>query len=146
MTLVKVNNPIFKSIDGLMKDFLNDLSPTVSRTFREDVLHFPPVNIIEKISSYLVNLSVPGFGKNDFKIQVDKNVLTVSVEQKEEIKDENEKIVRREFNHKSFKRSFTLDDKIDAEKIEAVYENGILSLELPKKEEEKSKTVQVNVK
>lgn len=145
MTLVKVNNPIFRSFDGIMKDFLNDFPPTVSKTFREDVLHFPPVNITEKATTYQVELAIPGFSKEDFNIQVDKNILTISSEKKTDMSEESNKVVRKEFSYKAFKRSFTLDEKIDVEKIEAKYENGILDITLPKKEEAKAKAVQINV-
>ena len=145
MTLVKINNPMTKSFDGIMKDFLNDFPPTLSKSFREDVLHFPPVNIIEKTAAYQVQLSVPGFIKDDFNIQLDKNTLTISTEQKNEISDQTDKVVRREFSFKAFKRSFTLDEKIDAEKIKAKYDTGILSITLPKKEEAKVNAVQISV-
>lgn len=134
MTLVKMNNGFGKSIDGMMKDFFNEFPSTVSKTFREDLLNFPPVNIIEKSGQYLVELSVPGFDKADFAVKLDGNILTVSTEKKEESGEQSDKMIRKEFSYKSFKRSFTLDEKIDAENISAKYENGILKLELPKKQ------------
>lgn len=135
MTLVKVNNPLSRSIDGFMKDFLTEFPSTVSKTFREDVLHFPPVNITETPEAYLVDLSVPGYDKSDFKVNLDENVLTISSEKKhEETKTDGNKVIKTEFSYKAFKRSFTIDEKIDAEKISAKYENGILKLELPRKE------------
>jgi len=134
MTLVKMNNGFGKSIDGMMKDFFNEFPSTVTKTFREDLLNFPPVNIIEKADNYLVELSVPGFEKSDFAVKLDGNLLTISTEKKEELNNQTDKMIRKEFSYKSFKRSFTLDEKIDAENISAKYESGILKLELPKKQ------------
>jgi HSP20 family protein len=134
MTLVKMNNGFGKSFDGMMKDFLSEFPSTVTKTFREDLLNFPPVNIIEKAENYLVELSVPGFEKSDFAVKLDGNLLTISTEKKDEATNQTDKMIRKEFTYKSFKRSFTLDEKIDAENISAKYENGILKLELPKKQ------------
>jgi HSP20 family protein len=133
MTLVKVKNPINRSFDGLMNDLFNDLPVQFSKSIREDVLYFPPANITEKNE------------KNDFKIELDGKMLTISTEKKQENSVENEKIIRREFSHKAFSRSFTLDEKIDAAGISARYENGILVLSLPKKEEEKKITKAITI-
>lgn len=139
MTLVKVNNNnLGKTFDGMMKDIFNEFPSTLSKTFREDVLNFPPVNIIEKANSFSVELSAPGFEKSDFGVKLEANILTISTDKKEDQKEEADKVLRREFSYRSFKRSFTIDEKIDAENIVAKYENGILRLELPKKEPAKA--------
>lgn len=137
MTLVKVNNPINKTFDGLMNDLFNDLPVSFGKSIREDVLHFPPANIVEKTDFYQIELAAPGMEKQDFVVRLDGNILTISAEKKTETATEDEKMIRKEFGFKSFKRSFTLDEKIDATKIAAKYDNGILKLELPKKEEVK---------
>ncbi len=134
MTLVKVNNPLSRSFDGLMKDLFNDFPTAFGKTVREDVLHFPPVNIVEKPNTYQLELAAPGFEKADFNVKLDGDVLTISTEKKTETNESTDKVVRREFSYRSFKRSFTIDEKIDAENINAKYENGVLKLELPKKE------------
>jgi HSP20 family protein len=134
MTLVKVNNPIAKSLDGFVNDFFNEFPATFSKAVREDVFAFPPVNIVEKTGSYHLEVAVPGFDKADFNVKLDGNLLNISAEKKEEVKDETTKLVRKEFSYKSFKRSFTLDEKIEATNISAKYENGILKVDLPKKE------------
>jgi HSP20 family protein len=134
MTLVKVNNNPGRSFDGMMKELFNEFPTSVAKSLREEVLNFPPVNIVETTTSYLVDLSVPGFEKGDFAVKLDGNVLNISTEKKEETREENAKLIRKEFSTKAFKRSFTIDEKIDAENIVAKYENGILKLELPKKE------------
>lgn len=133
MSYVKMNNN-YKSLDGFMKEIFNEFPSAVSKAVREDVLHYPPVNIIDKASVYSVELSAPGYVKADFSIKLDNNVLTVSTVRKEQGAVENEKLIRTEFGLKSFKRSFTLNEKIDIENIVARYENGILKIELPKKE------------
>lgn len=133
MSYVKMNSN-YRPLDGLMKEFLNEFPSAISKTVREDVLHYPPVNITDRKENYLVELSAPGYVKSDFIIKLDSNVLTVSTEKKDEEVMENEKLIRKEFGFKSFKRSFTLNEKIDTENIIARYENGILMLTLPKKE------------
>ncbi|MBS1753314.1 MAG: Hsp20/alpha crystallin family protein [Ferruginibacter sp.] len=138
MTYVKVNNPINKSFDGLMNELFNELPISFGKSIREDVLHFPPANIIESDEAYKIEMAVPGMDKADFNVKLDGNILNISSEKKVETSSENEKMVRKEFSYKSFKRSFTLDEKIDAANISAKYENGILKLELPKKEEVKN--------
>lgn len=138
MTFVKVNNRLNKSFDGLMNELFNELPVNFGKTMREDVLHFPPVNIIEKADHYHIQLAAPGLEKTDFNVKLDGNVLTISAEKKEEQKVETDKVIRREFSNKSFNRSFTLDEKIDAANISAKYENGVLKLDLPKKEEVKN--------
>lgn len=145
MTLVKVNNPFTKSLDGMMKDFFNEFPSTVSKTFREDVLHFPPVNIIDTPSAYQLEIAVPGFEKSDFKVNLEANVLTISTEKKEEKTNETDKVIRKEFSYKGFKRSFTIDEKIDSDNISAKYENGILKLELPKKEVVRTGAKEINI-
>ena len=145
MTFVKVNNPISKSFDGLMNELFNELPASLGKTMREDVLSFPPVNIVEKGDNYHLQLSAPGFEKGDFNIKLDGKLLTISAEKKEEKAAENEKTIRKEFSQKSFKRSFTVDDKIDASGINAKYENGILKLDLPKKEEVKNAAKEITI-
>ena len=144
MSYVKMNNN-YRPLDGLMKEFLNEFPSAVSKTVREDVLHYPPVNITDRKENYLVELSAPGYAKPDFIIKLDSNVLTVSTEKKDEEFMENEKLIRKEFGLKSFKRSFTLNEKIDTENIIARYENGILMLTLPKKEISESGSKDITV-
>lgn len=145
MTLVKVNNPINRSFDGLMNEIFNDLPLTFGKTLREDVLHFPPANIIEKSDRYQIELAVPGMDKGDFNVKLDEKLLTISAEKKTEKTSETDKLIRREFSNKSFKRSFTIDEKIDSANISAKYENGILTLELPKKEDVKNGSKEITI-
>jgi len=145
MTFVKVNNPIAKNLDGFVNDIFNEFPATFGRSFREDFLQFPPVNIVEKTDAYQLEVSAPGWQKESFNLKLDANVLTISAEKKEEAKDETAKVVRKEFTNKSFKRSFTLDEKIDAANISAKYENGVLQVTLPKKEVVKAAAQQITI-
>lgn len=135
MTFVKANN---KTFDGIMNELFNELPVNFSKSIREDVLHFPPANIVEKADLYKIELAAPGMQKTDFIVKLDGKILTISAEKKTEATTENEKMIRKEFGYKSFKRSFTVDEKIEGTNITARYENGILTLELPKKEEVKN--------
>lgn len=146
MTLVKVNNPINKSFDGLMNELFNDLPLNFGKSIREDVLHFPPANIVEKNDLYRIELAAPGMEKADFNVKLDGKILTISSEKKAENTSENDKMIRKEFSYKAFNRSFTLDEKIDVANISARYENGILTLELPKKEEVKNVSKEITIK
>lgn len=133
MTTVKFNQPNFKTLDSFLDNLLSDL-PVANST---NGLNFPSVNIIESKDDYQLEFNVPGRKKEDFKITVDKNILTVSFEKKEENKVEDRKFIKREFVKQPFKRSFTLDEKTNTDNINAKYEDGILYLTLPKVEEVK---------
>lgn len=97
----------------------------------------PAVNIVEDKNDYKVSLAVPGMKKDDFNIDVEGNMLTISCEKEENKEVKDEKYNRREYSYSSFSRSFTLPEEVNREKIEAKYEDGLLKLMLPKKEEMK---------
>jgi HSP20 family protein len=119
---------------------LFDKSDFVGRT-----LQVPAVNIKETKDDYSLSLAVPGMKKDDFKIDMEGNMITISCE-KEESKEEKEaKYTRNEYNFTSFTRSFTLPDEINKEKIDARYEDGILKLVLPKKEEVKKTAISKHI-
>ncbi len=142
--------PFEKSFNNLVDDLFSEL-PVLYRNGTDTVFKgFAPVNIKESDKGYSLEVVAPGFDKSDFKVNIDQNVLTVSAEKKEEVKEnaENsntEKQVRREYSFRSFKRSFTLDEKIDAAGIEAKYNNGVLVLNLPKKEVVKPTAQEINI-
>jgi HSP20 family protein len=133
MTNLRFSQPGYKTLDSFLENFLSDL-PTVQK--RNDSF-FPAVNIGENENAYQLEFNVPGRKKEDFKITFDQSILTIAFEKKEEKKEESKKYIRREFSTQSFKRSFTLDEKINVDGIEAKYEDGILTLTLPKVEEVK---------
>lgn len=99
---------------------------------------FPAVNIQESAKAYQLELAVPGFGKEDFHIRVEGNVMTIQAEKKEEKKEEQGQFTRHEFSYNSFSRSFTLPEAANEHAIEASYTDGILKLTISKKEEQQS--------
>jgi len=104
------------------------------------VMKIPAVNVTDNKDNYVVCLAAPGMRKEDFAIEMDGNMLTISSE-KEESKEEKEtKYTRKEYNYSSFSRSFTLPEDVNKEKIDAKYENGELKLVLPKMEVTKKNT------
>ena len=143
--MFNVNHPINKSFDGLINELFNEIPANFGKTMREDVLKFPPVNITEKKDHYHLELSAPGLSKADFSVKLENNLLTISSEKKEVKNDETDKLIRREFSYKAFKRSFSVDENIDAAGITAKYENGILELHLPKKEKEKNNSKEITI-
>jgi HSP20 family protein len=104
------------------------------------MLTVPAVNIVENKNEYVVSMSVPGFKKEDFKIDVESNMLTISSEKEVSKEEKESKFTRKEYSYSSFSRSFTIPDEVNPEKIEAKYEDGILKLILPRKEEAKKIT------
>ncbi len=124
-------------LPSLLEDIFDDTH--IQKRFKN--LHaLPAVNIEEKEDRFSLELAAPGKSKKDFNIELDNELLTISSEIKEENKTEDNKrqFTRREFSFESFKRSFTLPDSIDTSKIKASYKNGILIVDLPKREEAKT--------
>lgn len=97
--------------------------------------NLPAVNIKEVESAFQIEVAAPGLKKEDFKLSLHENRLTISAKQEEQNVEKTEKFSRQEFNYSSFQRTFTLPKNVDGEKIEASYINGILHVGLPKKEE-----------
>jgi len=97
----------------------------------------PAVNIHESGKYFSLEFAAPGFKKENFKVSIDENILTISAEKQEEKNEETKRYTRREFSYNSFSRSFTLPENINSEGIDAKYINGILTLSVPKKEETK---------
>jgi len=101
------------------------------------IMTVPAVNIVEDKNDYKVSLAVPGMKKDDFNIDVEVNMLTISSEKEVSKEEKDEKYNRKEYSYSSFSRSFTLPEEVNREKIEAKYEDGLLKLVLPKKDEVK---------
>lgn len=93
----------------------------------------PAANVKESAEKFRIELAAPGMEKTDFVIKAEDGVLIISSEKKREEVQENEKFTRKEFSYHAFSRSFTIPENVDEEGIKAAYENGILSVELPKK-------------
>ncbi len=126
---IKFKTQTLTPFNRLMEDFFDS-----EFTFPSKV----PVNIKQKENGYGIELSAPGFLKEDFKISVENKVLKISAEHKIESSEAKENYTRREFTKSSFERSFSLPQDIKEDEIIAKYEAGILSIELIKKEQEKS--------
>lgn len=145
MTLVNLKNrqslPVF---NNLMDDLFPEFSSILNNGAKQRSFS-APVNIRETQDAYQLELMAPGFEKENFQVHLDEGLLTISAEHKTEEKQENEKWIRNEFSLKSFKRSFTVDENIDAEKIAAKYINGVLTLNLPKKMEVKEPAKQITI-
>ena len=148
MTNVKFNR---KPFEGTFNTFVDDLFTELPELFKtefnnSDRKGFVPVNVKETEKTYQLDVVAPGFEKTDFIINLDQNLLTISAEKKNEVNQETDKQIRREYSFRSFKRSFTLDEKIDATNIDASYINGVLTLNLPKKETVKASATKIVIK
>ncbi|MDB2328202.1 Hsp20/alpha crystallin family protein [Flavobacteriaceae bacterium] len=129
MNLIRKQTPFFPSlIDDFIYNDWNIKSPSHSSTM-------PAVNIKELDSQFEIELAVPGIQKEDFAIEVEEGILSISSTQEEEQVNEKGKFTRREFSYNSFRRSFTLPDSVDPTKIDASYSNGVLRVLLPKHKE-----------
>lgn len=141
MTLVKVNQPS-RPVGNLLEDIFN--TPFFGREFQPSLQH-PAVNILETADGYHMELNAPGRNREDFKVTQENGLLSIAFEEKKENNEADQKVIRREFRLASFKRSFTLDDKVDTENIQAKYENGLLKLYLPKKAEVKVQPKEITI-
>lgn len=129
MSIVKRNNLFFPS---LMNDFMGPDWFGGTDKWNTSV---PAVNIKDNTESFELELAVPGMKKDDFTVEIDNDVLTISSEMKSENEETKDNYTRKEFSYSSFKRAFTLPETVEGAKIDAKYEDGILKLTLPKKQE-----------
>jgi HSP20 family protein len=141
MTLTKWNSSLFPSFPRLFDDFFTrDLADWSNGNFSSTNTTLPSVNILENNDGFLVEMAAPGMKKEDFRIELDNEYLKISSEKQSEneIKD-GERYTRREFSYQSFERSFHLPKSVvDTGKINAKYENGLLRIMIPKREEAKA--------
>lgn len=149
MTQVKfTRTPFEASFNNLVDELFNEV-PVLFKNGKgngqSQWKSHAPVNIRETDKAYSIDVVAPGFDKTDFKVNLDQEVLTISAEKKEETKKEGEKEIRQEYSYRSFKRSFTLDEKINGDAIDAKYVNGVLTLNLPKKEEVKIASKEISI-
>ncbi len=135
-TLARVAGGIPSVFDDLLKPW-NDWFE--GRELWSRAANLPPVNILEQENQFLVSLAAPGMKREDFKIDLSGNMLTISNESEEEKVEEEKTFTRKEYNYRGFSRSFSLPEGIETEKIEAKYEDGILKIMLPRTEESKTK-------
>jgi HSP20 family protein len=141
MSLIKRNRDGFPTIPALFDDFFNrELFNWGNSNFSSTGTNVPLVNIRENANAFEVELAAPGMQKSDFQIQLDGNRLTISSSKEEKQEHEEENYSRREFSYQSFQRSLVLPkDVVEEDGISARYENGLLHVTIPKKEEAKKK-------
>jgi HSP20 family protein len=142
MAIVKANNRMFPSVPSFFDNFFSrDLMDWTNSNFAGMDSTLPAVNIKESDDDYLIEVAAPGLSKDDFKINLDNDRLTISSEKKEESKsEEKDKYTQREFRYQAFQRTFHLPgNTVDSEKIAAKYNDGILCVTIPKREEVKPK-------
>ena len=129
----------FPSLSNWLIDFSLGELPTIFPSNFNTGISLPKVNIKEEADAYIVEMAVPGLKKSDFNLNLENNTLSISAEIEENKEEKNEGYTRREFGYSSFKRTFTLPETVEDSKIQAKYNEGILYLHLPKKEEAKQK-------
>lgn len=150
MTIAKRNGNALNHLPMFFDDLFNrDFFNWNTSNFSNTNTTIPAINIKETNDTYEVEVAAPGMNKKDFRVQLDGNILTISSEkteqyesnqQQENNKTKEERYISREFSYQSFYRTFTLQkDVVDADKIQARYEDGVLHLVIPKKEEAKQK-------
>lgn len=127
---------------SFFEDFFNNpLLDLFDGGFPSRTMNVPAVNVTERKDDYMVSVAAPGLKKEDFKIDVEGNILTISSEKEEEKEEKDERYTRQEYSYSSFARSFTLPDEVNKDKIDAHYQDGVLKLVLPKKEEAKQMAI-----
>lgn len=145
MTLVRFNNDrkntLMPGVSDVFDAIFND-------TFFNDRMtsRVPAVNISESENNYHVELAAPGLKKDDFKLNLERNQLTISVEQSADHQDDQKNYSKREYSYSSFVRSFTLPESADHANIEASYTDGILRIDIAKREEAKAVRRQIEIK
>ena len=140
MTLIEKYNRPFQ---GLVSSLLNDNMHSIP-VFEHSLNSLPKVNLLEDINGFNIQLAAPGLNKKDFKIDLNNRVLTISVNLEN---NEKQNFIKKEFNYNSFTRSFNLPEIVKLEKINASYNEGILNIEIPKKDEAKPippKTIKIS--
>lgn len=137
MSRLTMTRPFGLMRPGFLEDFLTpfndwfgdgDMMPALR-------LKTPAVNITEDENAYQMHLAAPGMKRSDFKVDIDGDTLTISSEKESETEEKTRRYSRREYGYSSFSRSFTLPDDVNRDRIDAHYEDGILKLTLPRKEE-----------
>lgn len=141
--LVRANGNSFSSVPSLLNDFFTDdwFNSSVAN-WKTAGTTLPAVNVRETNDDFMIYVAAPGMKRDDFRVELDNNILTISseLEDKHEEQDKNGKFTRREFSYQSFQRSFSLPEhKVDGGKISAKYNDGILHVVVPKRDEAKIK-------
>lgn len=145
MTLVKFNN---KPNNALLPGFNDVFDSIFNDTFFNDkmVSRVPAANVSETENNYHIELAAPGLKKEDFKLNLERNILSISVEQATDHHDNQKNYNRREFSYSSFVRTFTVPESADINNIDAGYADGILRIDIAKREEAKAMRRQIEIK
>ncbi|MBK9765334.1 MAG: Hsp20/alpha crystallin family protein [Flavobacteriales bacterium] len=148
MALVKYNVPVTPAspVDRLASEIFGQ---SIGRFLGGDGYqeHAPRVNITERAEEFVVEMQAPGFDKKDLHVEMLDDTLTIRGERTEEGRtNEEERYTRREFTHNAFERSFVLPNTVNGEAIKADYSNGVLRLNVPKKEESKPKKRMISIR
>ncbi len=128
----------FDAVSELLDRFFNDEERLPNHYFA-----VPPANIAETDKDFRIELAVPGYQKSDFNIELDENLLVVSLE-KQNNSEDNQEYVLKEFDYSNFQRSFRLSDKVKKEDISAKYKNGVLNIVIPKKEQHTNRSIEIS--
>lgn len=143
MTLVKYKRPIARRnnmFPSMFDEFFGDMAGG-----KDFASHVPSVNIKEEDDKFILEMSAAGYTKEDVKLKVEDDVLTISGEHEEKTEEKGDKFLTREFSKGNFKRSFNLNGMVDADKVEAKFDNGILTITMPKVESAVSKLREINI-
>ena len=140
-TSVRPNRHLFPAIPSLFEDFiLRDMLDSSNGNWKSGDATLPAVNVAETNDDFTIEVAAPGMKRDDFHVELDNNMLTISSRREDSTNEKTDNYTRREFSYQSFQRSFTLpEDKVEGEKISARYKDGILYITVPKKEEAKIK-------
>jgi len=143
MTLIKFKNDAEKYTSRMpyFSDLFNDLFENMAFDSRRSSI--PAVNVLENDDQFMLELAAPGLSKDDFKIEIDKDLLTIRAEKEEDTQSKKGRYNRRDFNFMSFTRSFNLPEVIDTDHISAEYENGVMRIAMPKRAEARPKPARV---
>jgi HSP20 family protein len=141
MSIVRWNPTVAPSFRSWVEDFFGDL-----KLFPGDGVNLvPAVNIRETEDLFIVEMAAPGMKKEDFNIEIKQGMLSISSERKEEKEEKKENFTRKEFSFRSFERSFQLPENVNPELIKASYKEGLLLIELPKREKSIPKVQKVDI-
>jgi len=144
MAIVKKRDNEFPFGSSMLSDFFNGDKFFGNEFFKPE--NMPAANVTELEKAFVIDLAAPGLKKEDFNVSINNGVLTISAEKEDKQEEEKENYSRKEFNYTSFSRTFSLPDNIIEGKIEALYNDGLLKLTLPKKEVAVSKSKQIEIK
>lgn len=138
------HRPHTSPLGDLMNEFLGR---DIGQVFGSNELKrtVPSVNIVEREQEFELRLLAPGYSKQDLKLNMEDDLLTISAEKKDEALQESERFTRREFSHSAFSRSFKLPDTVDSNAIAATYTDGVLSIRIPKAEVSKPKAREISI-